>query len=499
MIKDNNLVIYNSLSRLKERFKPLHPERVGMYVCGPTVYGDGHLGHARPAITFDIVFRYLQHLGYKVRYVRNITDVGHLEHDADDGEDKIAKKARLEQLEPMEVVQYYLNRYHQAMDRLGVLPPSIEPHASGHIIEQIEYIKKIIDAGYAYESQGSIYFDVPGYNADHNYGKLSGRNIDELLSETRALDGQSEKRHPADFALWKKAAPEHIMHWPSPWSEGFPGWHLECSTMSEKYLGEQFDIHGGGMDLRFPHHECEIAQSVAHNGHDSVHYWMHNNMITINGQKMGKSLGNFITLDEFFTGSHPLLEQAYSPMTIRFFILQAQYRSTVDFSNDALKGAEKALRRLLDGYHRLLDLKPADTSTITAEVTPIAGRCYEALDDDFNTPIVIAHLFDACRLINQVNDHNASASQADLDGLKHLFDTFLFEILGVRDETATAAADGSGDTLKPYKDAVDLLLEMRREAKKNKDWATSDLIRDRLAAIGFDVKDTKDGFEWSLK
>ena len=499
MIKDNNLVIYNSLSRLKERFKPLHPERVGMYVCGPTVYGDGHLGHARPAITFDIVFRYLQHLGYKVRYVRNITDVGHLEHDADDGEDKIAKKARLEQLEPMEVVQYYLNRYHQAMDRLGVLPPSIEPHASGHIIEQIEYIKKIIDAGYAYVSEGSVYFDVPKYNADHNYGKLSGRNIDELLSETRALDGQSEKHHPADFALWKKAAPEHIMHWPSPWSEGFPGWHLECSTMSEKYLGEQFDIHGGGMDLRFPHHECEIAQSVAHNGHDSVHYWMHNNMITINGQKMGKSLGNFITLDEFFTGSHPLLDQAYSPMTIRFFILQAQYRSTVDFSNDALKGAEKALRRMLDGYHRLLELKPSETSTISAEVAPLAERCYEALDDDFNTPIVIAHLFDACRLINQVNDHNATATQADLDELKRVFDTFLFEILGVRDETATAGADGSGDTLKPYKDAVDLLLEMRREAKKNKDWTTSDLIRDRLAAIGFDVKDTKDGFEWSLK
>jgi len=470
-----------------------------MYVCGPTVYGDGHLGHARPAITFDIVYRYLQHLGYKVRYVRNITDVGHLEHDADDGEDKIAKKARLEQLEPMEVVQFYLNRYHKAMDRLGVLPPSIEPHASGHIIEQIEYIKKIIDAGYAYVSEGSVYFDVPKYNADHHYGKLSGRNIDELLSETRVLDGQSEKHNPTDFALWKKAAPEHIMHWPSPWSEGFPGWHLECSTMSEKYLGEQFDIHGGGMDLRFPHHECEIAQSVAHNGHDSVHYWMHNNMITINGQKMGKSLGNFITLDEFFTGSHKLLEQPYSPMTIRFFILQAQYRSTIDFSNEALKGAEKALRRMLDGYHRLLELKPSGTSDISNEVSTLRQRCYEALDDDFNTPIVIAHLFDACRLINQVNDHNATATQADIDELKHVFDTFLFEILGIRDETATSGADGSGDTLKPYKDAVDLLLEMRRDAKKNKDWATSDLIRDRLGAIGFDVKDTKDGFEWSLK
>ncbi|MCM1449352.1 MAG: cysteine--tRNA ligase [Clostridiales bacterium] len=499
MIKDNNLLIYNSLSRLKERFKPLHEGAVGMYVCGPTVYGDGHLGHARPAITFDVVFRYLRHLGYKVRYVRNITDVGHLEHDADEGEDKIAKKARLEQLEPMEVVQYYLTRYHQAMDKLGVLPPSIEPHASGHIIEQIEYIKKILDAGYAYVSEGSVYFDVPKYNADHHYGKLSGRNIDELLSETRALDGQSEKHNPTDFALWKKASPEHIMHWPSPWSEGFPGWHLECSTMSEKYLGEQFDIHGGGMDLRFPHHECEIAQSVAHNGHDSVHYWMHNNMITINGQKMGKSLGNFITLDEFFTGNHKLLDQAYTPMTIRFFILQAQYRSTVDFSNDALKGAEKALRRMLEGYHRLEGLKPSDTSTIAGEVATLAQRCYEALDDDFNTPIVIAHLFDACRLINQVNDHNATATQADLDELKRVFDTFLFEILGIRDESAAVSGADGSDSLKPYKEAVDLLLEMRSDAKKRKDWATSDLIRDRLAAIGFIVKDTKDGFEWSVK
>ena len=364
-MKDNKLTIYNSLSRRKELFEPIHPEHVGMYVCGPTVYGDGHLGHARPAITFDILFRYLRHLGYKVRYVRNITDVGHLEHDADDGEDKIAKKARLEQLEPMEVVQYYLNRYHKAMDALNVLPPSIEPHASGHIIEQIEYIKKILESGYAYVSEGSVYFDVPKYNKDFHYGILSGRNIDELLSETRALDGQSEKHNPADFALWKKAAPEHIMHWPSPWSEGFPGWHLECSTMGEKYLGEQFDIHGGGMDLKFPHHECEIAQSVAHNHHQTVKYWMHNNMITINGQKMGKSLGNFITLDEFFTGKHPLLTQAYSPMTIRFFILQAQYRSTVDFSNEALQASEKAYARMLEGYNRLKEIKPEVTKLLT--------------------------------------------------------------------------------------------------------------------------------------
>lgn len=461
-----NLLIYNSLTRRKQLFVPLVEGRVGMYVCGPTVYGDGHLGHARPAITFDVLFRYLTHLGYKVRYVRNITDVGHLEHDADEGEDKIAKKARLEQLEPMEVVQHYLNRYHDAMARLNVLPPSIEPHASGHIIEQIEYIKKILDAGYAYESNGSIYFDVPKYNRDHNYGKLSGRNIDELLSETRSLDGQQEKRNPADFALWKKAQPEHIMRWPSPWSDGFPGWHLECSTMGEKYLGETFDIHGGGMDLKFPHHECEIAQSVAHHGHDTVRYWMHNNMITINGQKMGKSLGNFITLDEFFTGSHPLLTQAYTPMTIRFFILQAQYRSTVDFSNEALQASEKALDRMLEGWRRLADLKGSNTSTVTAEIADLEQKCYDALNDDLNTPIVIAHLFEAVGIINRVADGHATATAADIDALKALFQTFLFDILGMRPE----AADLGGDekALEPYRGAVDLLLQVRAEAKAKK-------------------------------
>lgn len=496
MIKQHNLTIYNSLSRQKETFKPIHEESVGMYVCGPTVYGDGHLGHARPAITFDILFRYLRHLGYKVRYVRNITDVGHLEHDADDGEDKIAKKARIEQLEPMEVVQYYLNRYHRAMEALNVLPPSIEPHASGHIIEQIEYIKKILDSGYAYESEGSVYFDVPKFNKDYGYGRLSGRNIDELLATTRALDGQSEKRNPADFALWKKAAPEHIMHWPSPWSEGFPGWHLECSTMSEKYLGKTFDIHGGGMDLKFPHHECEIAQSTTHNGHPSVKYWMHNNMITIDGKKMGKSLGNFITLDEFFTGSHPLLTQAYSPMTIRFFILQAQYRSTVDFSNEALQASEKALDRMLEGWRRLADIKPSAESTVSAEVDALEGKCYEALDDDFNTPIVIAHLFEAVGIINKVRDGHATATADDVEKLRRLFDTFLFDILGMRPEAADVA---DTKALEPYRGAVDLLLQVRSEAKSKKDWATSDLIRDRLAALGFAVKDTKDGVEWSVK
>ena len=491
---EHPLYIYNTLSRKKEQFKPLNAPHVGMYVCGPTVYGDGHLGHARPAITFDIFYRYLLHLGYKVRYVRNITDVGHLEHDADDGDDKIAKKARLENLEPMEVVQFYLNRYHKAMDALNVLPPSIEPHASGHIIEQIEYIKKILEAGYAYESDGSVYFDVPKYNKDFNYGKLSGRNIDELLNTTRALDGQSEKRNPADFALWKKAAPEHIMRWPSPWSDGFPGWHLECSTMGTKYLGDTFDVHGGGMDLMFPHHECEIAQSVAHSGHDAVRYWMHNNMISINGQKMGKSLGNFITLDEFFTGNHKLLEQAYSPMTIRFFILMAHYRGTVDFSNDALKAAEKAYDRMMDGWKRLNELKAGDSTTVDLSVDELKRKCYEAMNDDLNTPTVIANLFDACRAINLVNDGKAAISQADLDELKSVFKVFLFDILGVRDVAA-----GGDVNLKPYEEAVDLLLQIRKTAKDNKDWATSDLIRNRLAEIGFDVKDTKDGFEWKVK
>ncbi len=491
--------LYNTLTRTKQFFKPLHEGRVGMYVCGPTVYGDGHLGHARPAITFDVLFRYLLHQGYKVRYVRNITDVGHLEHDADDGEDKIAKKARLEQLEPMEVVQHYLIRYHKAMDKLNVLPPSIEPHASGHIIEQIEYIKKILDSGYAYESNGSVYFDVPKYNSEHPYGKLSGRNIDELLATTRTLDGQEEKRNPADFALWKKASPMHIMHWPSPWSEGFPGWHLECSTMSEKYLGQQFDIHGGGMDLMFPHHECEIAQSVAHNGKDSVKYWLHNNMITINGKKMGKSLGNFITLDEFFTGSHPLLTQAYSPMTIRFFILQAHYRGTVDFSNEALQGAEKALQRMTEGYKRLMSLKPSDTSTV--DISGIKTACYEAMDDDLNTPMVIAQLFDLCKVINQVNDGNAKATQADIDEMKAIMDTFLVEILGIKPDggLSSEAAEGDGNKMKPFEDAVELLLDMRAKAKASKDWATADALRDKMSEIGFNVKDTKEGFEWSLK
>lgn len=489
---DNNLALYNSLTRQKEHFTPIHKGMVGMYVCGPTVYGDAHLGHARPAITFDILYRYLKYLGYKVRYVRNITDVGHLEHDADSGEDKIAKKARLEQLEPMEVVQYYLNRYHHDMDELNVLPPSIEPHASGHIIEQINYVKKILDAGYAYESEGSVYFDVEKYNKDHKYGVLSGRNIEDMRNNTRTLDGQDEKHNPLDFALWKKAAPEHIMHWQSPWSEGFPGWHLECSTMGEKYLGSTFDIHGGGMDLIFPHHECEIAQSVAAQGKPAVKYWMHNNMITINGTKMGKSYNNFITLDEFFEGSHPALSQPFAPMVIRFFILQAHYRSTVDFSNEALCAAEKALKKMLDGYRRLGNLLPAEKSTI--EVPDYKRLCFEAMDDDLNTPIVIAHLFDACRIINSASDGSVGLNADDINGLKVLFKTFLEDILGIR----TGLDMERQENMAAYNGAVDLLMEIRSDAKAAKDWAMSDLIRDKLTALGFNIKDTKNGVEWSV-
>ena len=489
---EHPLSIYNTLTRKKEQFVPLHEPHVGMYVCGPTVYGDAHLGHARPAITFDLLFRYLSHLGYKVRYVRNITDVGHLENDADAGEDKIAKKARLEQLEPMEVVQYYLNRYHKSMDALNVLPPSIEPHASGHIIEQIELVKKIIDNGFAYESEGSVYFDVEKYNKSHNYGKLSGRNVEDMLNTTRALDGQEEKRNIVDFALWKCAAPEHIMRWPSPWSNGFPGWHCECTAMGKKYLGESFDIHGGGMDLIFPHHECEIAQAVASQGKEAVHYWMHNNMITINGQKMGKSLGNFITLDEFFTGSHASLAQAYSPMTIRFFILMAHYRSTVDFSNEALQASEKGLSRLMEAWSHLDKLKASEVSSV--DVKGIRSKCYDAMNDDLNSPIVISHLFDATRSINSVLAGQATLTTEDIEELKSVFKLFLFDILGMQDLAVVAA----GANTEAFGKAVDLLLTIRKQAKDNKDWATSDKIRNELTALGFEIKDTKDGAEWKL-
>jgi cysteinyl-tRNA synthetase len=462
-----------------------------MYVCGPTVYGDPHLGHARSAITFDLLFRLLKYLGYATRYVRNVTDVGHLEHDADDGEDKIAKRARLEQLEPMEIVQYYTLRYHKAMERLNVLPPSIEPHASGHIIEQIALVREILDNGYAYESGGSVYFDVEAYNRKYRYGTLSNRKVEEMLNTTRDLEGQEEKHHPVDFALWKKAQPQHIMQWPSPWSDGFPGWHCECTAMGKKYLGNHFDIHGGGMDLIFPHHECEIAQAVASQGDDMVRYWVHNNMITINGQKMGKSLGNSITLEEFFTGDHALLTQPCSPMTIRFFILQAHYRSTVDFSNEALVAAQKGLERLLEAYSRLQKLTPTETSSV--DTTGLRAKCEEAICDDLNTPIVISHLFEAGKVINTLYDGKGTISAEDLEELKTVFRVFAEDLLGL--QSATPSANYHDEA---YKKAVDLLLSIRQQAKDHRDWATSDRIRDELSSFGFKIKDTKDGFEWGL-
>ena len=486
---ENQLKLYNTLTRTKETFTPLHPPFVGMYVCGPTVYGEPHLGHARPAIVFDLLYRYLQFLGYKVRYVRNITDVGHLEHDADSGEDKIAKKARVEQLEPMEVAQYYMDAYHDAMDRLNVKRPSIEPRASGHIIEQIEMVRKILDKGYAYVSEGSVYFDVPKFDKDFGYGKLSGRVLEELFANTRTLDGQEEKRNPADFALWKKAAPEHIMRWPSPWSDGFPGWHMECTAMSTKYLGKTFDIHGGGIDLMFPHHESEICQSRVANDEPSARFWVHNNMITINGQKMGKSLGNFITLNEFFSGKNEALQQAYSPMNIRFFILQAHYRSTVDFSNEALQSAQKGLERLMQAYHHLQELKPSPASTV--ETGGFYERCLEAMNDDLNSAMVIAELFELSKHINAVWDGKATMTQQDIDRCKETFDTFAFQILGLKDETESdQSAIVSG--------LMDMILEFRQKAKSQKDWATSDQIRDRLQEIGIRVKDGKEGATWDI-
>ena len=483
------LYLTNTLSRNKELFKPIHEGHVGMYVCGPTVYGDAHLGHARPGVTYDVLFRLLKYLGYKVRYVRNITDVGHLEHDADEGEDKIAKKARLEQLEPMEVVQYYTERYHEAMRLLNVQSPSIEPRASAHIIEQIEAVKKILEAGYAYESNGSIYFDVQKYNQDHHYGVLSGRNLDDTLEGTRSLDGQGDKRAPYDFALWKKAEPEHIMRWPSPWGDGFPGWHLECSVMGEKYLGEEFDIHGGGMDLMFPHHECEIAQNVASRGTQGVHYWVHNNMITINGQKMGKSLGNFITLPQLFAGDHPKLEKAYSPMTIRFFILQAHYRSTLDFSNEALQAAEKGLGRLMQAWREVAGAT-GNADAASQEVKAIMDAVLEALCDDLNTPIAIAHLFDAVRLIN-----GGKLSNDDKTALAKFFDEVVGGVLGLKDEEAGA----SNKALQALEGVMQLVLESRKKAREEKNWAESDRIRDLLASYGITVKDTKEGATWTLE
>nr|WP_320117657.1 cysteine--tRNA ligase [uncultured Marinifilum sp.] len=487
---ENKLFIYNTLNRKKELFEPINAPHVGLYVCGPTVYGDAHLGHARPAITFDLLFRYLTHLEYKVRYVRNITDVGHLVNDADEGEDKIAKKARLEQLEPMEIVQYFTDRYHKDMDDLNVRMPSIEPRASGHIIEQMEVIDRLLENNFAYESNGSIYFDVEAYSKKYEYGKLSGRKIEDLIANTRELAGQSEKKNSFDFALWKKAAPEHIMRWPSKWSDGFPGWHLECSAMSQKYLGAEFDIHGGGLDLQFPHHECEIAQSTGAYGKEAVKYWMHNNMITINGQKMGKSLGNFITLETMFSGENDVLEQAYSPMTVRFFMLQAHYRSPLDFSNDALKAAEKGFKRLMTAIASLEKIQASDSSSVS--VQDLKSKSYDALNDDLNTPILIAHLFDGVKMINSLLVGKEKITASDLESLKTLYRSLVFDVLGLKDE-----GEGEGDNEMLDK-VISLLLTTRNEAKKNKDWATADRIRDELTNLGIAVKDTKDGFEWEI-
>ncbi len=489
----NQLVIYNTLTRRKELFKPLVEGKAGLYVCGPTVYSNTHLGHARPFITFDLLFRYLTFSGYQVRYVRNITDVGHLENETEEsGEDKISKKARLEQLEPMEVVQKYLNTFRRNMAQLNVLPPCIEPSASGHIIEQQQYIDSILNKGFAYEVNGSVYFDVEAYSKHYHYGKLSGRNLEDVKSNTRQLEGQDEKKNPFDFALWKRASPEHIMRWPSKWSEGFPGWHLECSAMSKKYLGEIFDIHGGGMDLIFPHHECEIAQSSASQGKEAVRYWMHNNMITINGQKMARSLGNFITLDELFSGNHKMLEKAWSPMTIRFFILQAHYRSTIDFSNEALQASAKGLERLMTGIDTLAGLPVSDASTI--DVEELKEKSFAALNDDLNSPVAIAHLFDGVRMINLVKSGQETISASDHEKLKSLYKDVVSGILGLTVETS-----GQSQNEGLLKEVVDLALNLRMEAKARKDWATADKIRNELNRVGIEIKDTKEGFEWDYK
>lgn len=485
------LYVYNTLTRKKEIFTPINSPNVGMYVCGPTVYGDAHLGHARPGITFDIIFRYLNFLGYKVRYVRNITDVGHLENDADQGEDKIAKKARLEQLEPMEIAQFYTKRYLDAMDCLNVLRPSIQPTASGHIIEQIEIVKKILDSGYAYISEGSVYFDIVKYQNDtHKYGILSNRVLEDMLATTRELEGQNEKRNSADFALWKKAQPEHIMRWPSVWSDGFPGWHLECTAMSSKYLGERFDIHGGGLDLLFPHHESEIAQSMCAFGHEPANYWIHNNMITIGGQKMGKSLGNFITLEEFFTGTHKMLERAYSPMTIRFFILQAHYRSTLDFSNDALGAAEKGLKRLLEAQRSIKKIVTSKESTFNIE--EIKQKCFEAMNDDFNTPILISNLFEAVTIVNKLLDGSEKINEKAIEELNQLFEDWFVNVLGIKDEQ-------SSNMMPTIEGLVKMIIDLRKDARANKDWAKSDELRDQLATLGIKIKDSKDGVSWNLE
>lgn len=489
-LEDNKLYINNSLKREKELFVPLHGPKVGLYVCGPTVYSDVHLGNCRTFITFDMVYRYLSFLGYKVRYVRNITDAGHLENDADEGEDKISKKARINDLEPMEIVQTYTIGFHEVMAKFNAFPPSIEPTATGHIVEQINMIEKIIEEGFAYEVNGSVYFDVEKYNSTNDYGKLSGRKIDELISGTRALDGQSEKRSPLDFAIWKKASENHIMRWKSPWSIGFPGWHLECSVMSTKYLGEQFDIHGGGMDLKFPHHECEIAQNKAATGKEAVQYWMHGNMLTLNGARMSKSTGNTLLPQELFTGNTEKLSKGFEPSVVRFFMMQAHYGSQLDFSNEALLAAEKGFNRLMEAYKKLKQLKSQDQSEGFL-VNDWVDRCYKAMNDDFNTPILISHLFEAVKFINVATDQNSKLNPADLEILIKQFEGFIFDVLGLQE---TEKIDG-GDKLD---EVIQMLIAMRAKARADKNWALSDQLRDQLASLGIVLKDEKEGTSYTI-
>ncbi|WP_209404308.1 cysteine--tRNA ligase [Pseudozobellia sp. WGM2] len=485
------LKIYNSLTGTKENFKPINEGHIGMYVCGPTVYSNVHLGNCRTFMSFDMIFRYLKHLGFKVRYVRNITDAGHLVDDAEDGEDKIAKKARLEKLEPMEVVQRYTIDFHNILEKFNFLPPSIEPTATGHIIEQIEIIKDILEKGYAYEVNGSVYFDVTRFNEDHEYGKLSGRKLEDMIANTRELMAQDDKKSPQDFALWKKAEPQHIMRWPSPWGDGFPGWHLECTAMSTKYLGETFDIHGGGMDLKFPHHECEIAQAEASYGQSPVNYWMHANMLTMNGKKMAKSTGNNILPGEIFTGENDILSKAFTPSVVRFFMMQAHYTSILDLSNDALLASEKGFNRLMESFNLLKDLDTAGTSDFDVEAWK--QKCYDAMNDDFNTPILIAHLFDAVKHINLIKEGKEQISATDKTSLENALNAFIFEILGLEQ----GAANGK-DTEK-LSGVVELLINLRKEARDNKDFATSDKIRDQLAEMGIQLKDGKEGTTFSIQ
>lgn len=493
LYKSQPIKIYNSLSGEKENFTPINEGNIGMYVCGPTVYSNVHLGNVRTFMSFDVIYRYFLHLGYKVRYIRNITDVGHIVDDVDDGEDKIAKKAKLEQLEPMEIVQRYTVDFHNVLKAYNFLPPSIEPTATGHIIEQIEIVKKIIDKGIAYESNGSVYFDVVKFNETNNYGKLSGRNIEDMLANTRDTDGQSDKRNHQDFALWKKAEAEHIMRWPSPWSDGFPGWHLECTAMSTKYLGNHFDIHGGGMDLKFPHHECEIAQNEACTGQEPVNYWMHANMLTLNGKKMSKSTGNNILPSEIYSGGSPFLTKAFSASVARFFMLQAHYRSNLDFTNDAILAAEKGFYRLMEAVDNLKNTAQFTTSNTTSiDIKTWKQNCYDAMNDDFNTPILIAHLFEGVRFVNVLKENKETITADDLLDFSTTINAFVFDVLGLEDEKAAA---NNNDKLEGV---VEMLIQMRKQARDNKDFAMSDQIRDQLLALGIQLKDGKEGTTFSI-